>query len=89
MALTHDLVTPLQYAFSGRLELLIAVIVVLLVVLVPTISIYRDAEKRGMNAALWAVVVGGLLLVGLLPGLAAIAYYLWKREDEVAATTGR
>lgn len=77
---------PLQYAFSGPLELLIAVVVVLLIVLVPALLVYRDAKKRGMNAALWAVVVGGLLLVGFLPGLAAIAYYLWRREEEPASS---
>lgn len=78
---------PLQYAFSGPLELLVAVVVLLLIVLVPAFLVYRDATKRDMNAALWAVIVGGLLLVGFLPGLAAIAYYLWKREDTTTATT--
>ena len=80
---------PLQFALSGQLELLITLIVLLLVVLIPAYLVYRDAKKRGMNAMFWAVLVGGLLLLGLLPGLAAVLYYLWKRNGTTATKKSR
>lgn len=81
--------SPLQYAFSGPLELLIALLVLLVLILLPVYLVYRDAKKRGMNAAFWAVLVGILLLIGLLPGLAAVLYYLWTRDDVIEDETQR
>lgn len=76
---------PLQYSLPGAVEVLIVLLVLLITVLIPTIWVYRDARKRGMNAALWAIIVGGLLLIGLVPGFIAFAVYLWKRDDIPAA----
>lgn len=75
---------PLQAGVPGAIELLIILLVLAVLVLIPTVWVYRDAKKRGMNAPLWAVVVGGLFLIGLVPGLLALVVYLWKRNDTAA-----
>ncbi len=54
------------------------------VALVVGILVYRDAEKRGMNAALWLILV-------LLPmvGLLFLVVYLVVREDREKRTSRR
>lgn len=43
--------------------------------------VYNDADRRGEdNAALWAVVVGGLTYLTLFGGFLALAVYIWQRE---------
>lgn len=78
---------PLQYSLPGGVEILIILIVLLLLAIAPAIWVYRDAKKRGMNAALWAAIVGGSLLIGLVPGVVALVVYLWKRDDASAANS--
>lgn len=86
--MTATVFVPLQYGLPASIEILVTVLVLLVVVLVPTIWVYRDAERRGMNAALWAVVVGGLLLIGLVPGVIAFVLYVWKRGDTATRRAG-
>lgn len=49
---------PLQYAVSGRLELLVVVVVFLPIVLVPAVLVYRDAKKRVMNGETHVLLAG-------------------------------
>lgn len=73
---------PLQYSLPANIELLVTFLVFLGIILIPTVWVYRDAKQRGMNALLWAAVVGILFLLGLLPGVLAFVVYLWKRTND-------
>lgn len=65
-------------------ELLIAALLVTVAVAVAGgYWVYKDATRRGSDsAALWAVIVGGAFLLGLLFGIVAlIAYFVVGRPD--------
>lgn len=76
--------TPLQFALPGGLELLILGLVMIFFLIVPFVLaywVYTDAERRGNeNAALWAVVVGGLTFLTFFGGILALVVYLWDRD---------
>lgn len=74
---------PLQYSLPGAVEFLVIGLIALLLIIIPTVWVYRDAKRRGMNAPLWAIIVAILLLFGLFPGLIGLAVYFWQR-DEIA-----
>jgi hypothetical protein len=75
---------PLQFGVPGGPELAIIGIIGLLLLVVPFVLaywVYRDAERRGEdNAALWAVVVGGLTFLTFFGGFLALAVYIWDRD---------
>lgn len=74
---------PLQYSFPGAVEFLVIGLIALLLIVLPTVWVYRDAKRRGMNAPLWAIAIAILLLFGLLPGLLGLAVYVWQRDEIV------
>lgn len=49
---------------------------------------YRDAGRRGTNAALWAVLAAGLFLGGFLPALLALVVDLWARGRDRQPVSG-
>jgi apolipoprotein N-acyltransferase len=63
--------------------LIVALLVTLAVAVAGGYWVYEDATRRGSDsAALWAVVVGGAFLLGLLFGIVAlIAYFVVGRPD--------
>lgn len=73
---------PLQFAIP------IGIGFVVILFLIPVVLgfalaywVYNDAERRtNENAALWALVVGGLTLTTFFGGLLAFAVYIWQRE---------
>lgn len=71
----------LQAGVPGAVELVILLVVLIVLAVLPAVWVYSDARKRGMNAALRAVAVGGLFLFGFLPGLVALLVYLWQRAE--------
>lgn len=78
------MVNPLQFGIPGGSELLIILIIGLLLLVVPFLLAYwvsNDAQQRGNdNAALWAVVVGGLTFLTFFGGILALVVYIWDRE---------
>lgn len=83
----HDVLNsvslPLQYSYPGAVEFLVISLIALLLVILPTVWVYRDAKRRGMNAPLWAIIIAILLLFGLFPGLLGLAAYFWQRGEIV------
>lgn len=72
---------PLQFGLPGGPELLIIGLIFLIVPFVLAYWAYTDAEGRGENnAALWAVLVGGLTYLTFFGGFLALAVYIWQRE---------
>ncbi|SEO58286.1 hypothetical protein SAMN04487948_103341 [Halogranum amylolyticum] len=71
----------LQFGVPGAVEL--AVLLVLFVVpLAVAYWVYRDASRHGVSyAPAWALGILALLFAGLLPGLLALAAYLYVREN--------
>ena len=63
--------------------LIVALLVTLAVAVAGGYWVYKDATRRGSDsAALWAAVVGGAFLLGLLFGIVAlIAYFVVGRPD--------
>lgn len=63
--------------------LVVALLVTVAVAVAGGYWVYKDATRRGSDsAALWAVVVGGAFLLGLLFGVVALAaYYFIGRPD--------
>lgn len=84
----NSVTTFLQIAVPGAIELLVLLFVFGLVGVLAGVWVYRDAGRRGMNAALWAVLVAGLFLVGFLPGLLALVVYLWARGRDRQPVSG-
>jgi membrane protein YdbS with pleckstrin-like domain len=78
---------PLQFAVPGGSELF----VILLVLVVPVALgyyVYQDARKRDEDqsmSALWAVVVGGLVLIYVIPGIVAFAAYRYTHSGPPAS----
>lgn len=75
---------PLQFGIPGGAELLVILIIGLTLLIVPFVLaywVYNDAAQRGYdNAALWAVVVGGLTFLTFFGGFLALAVYIWDRD---------
>lgn len=75
---------PLQFGIPGGPELM----VILLIFVVPVALgyyVYQDALKRGEDqsmAALWAVAVGGLFVIYVIPGIVAFAVYRYTHAGE-------
>lgn len=64
-------------------EILIIVLVLAFIALPFVLSywVYTDATRRGNdNAALWAVLVGGLTFLTFFGGILALMIYLLDRE---------
>lgn len=74
----------LQFGLPGGLELLIVGVLGLVFLVLPFVMaywVYTDADARGSdNAALWAVVVGGLTFLTFFGGILALVVYIWQRE---------
>jgi len=71
----------LQFGFLSGPEIIIIGLIFLIIPFVMAYWVYRDAESRGENnAALWAVVVGGLTYLTLFGGFLALAVYIWQRS---------
>jgi len=72
---------PLQFGVPGGPELIILGLVFLIIPFAMAYWVYNDAERRGEdNAALWAVVVGGLTYLTFFGGILALVVYIWQRE---------
>lgn len=80
----YPTVIPLQFGTPGGPELLIILIIGLFLLVLPFLLaywVYNDAQQRGNdNAALWAVVVGGLTFLTFFGGILALVVYIWDRE---------
>lgn len=74
-------IVSLQIALPGAVELAIILAILAVLAVLPAVWVYYDARKRGLNAALWAVAVGGAFLLAFLPGLVVLLVYLWRRAD--------
>lgn len=74
---------PLQYSLPGNVEFLVIGLIALLIVIIPTVWVYRDAKRQEMNAPLWAIIIAILLLFGFLPGLVGLAVYFRQRDERV------
>jgi hypothetical protein len=74
----------LQLGVPGGTELLVIGLISILLLVVPLALaywVYTDAQKRGNdNAALWAVIVGGLTVTTFFGGFVALAVYIWDRK---------
>lgn len=59
-------------------------IIAILLLVVPFVLaywVYTDAKGRGNeNAALWAILVGGLTFLTFFGGLLALVVYIWDRD---------
>lgn len=75
---------PIQGPIPGGPELLVIILIGLLYLILPfalAYWVYTDADRRGNdNAALWAVVVGGLTFLTFFGGVLALVVYIWDRE---------
>ncbi|MDQ2056331.1 MULTISPECIES: hypothetical protein [Halobellus] len=72
---------PLQFGVPGGPELIILGLIFLIIPFAMAYWVYNDAERRGEdNAALWAVVVGGLTYLTFFGGILALVVYIWQRE---------
>ena len=74
---------PLQMGIPGGPELLIILLISLVLVVIPTYLVYRDAKRRqNDNAALWGVATLLAGLVGNLLGalLVVVLYLIIGRE---------
>jgi hypothetical protein len=75
---------PLQFGVPGGPELFIVGVIGLLLLVVPFVLaywVYTDASRRGDdNAALWALIVGGLGFLTFFGGFLAVAIYIWDRD---------
>ena len=60
----------------------------LIILIVVGIWVYRDAKERGMNGALWALLVILGTLFGLIPGLLILIIYLVVRKEKAPAYHG-
>jgi hypothetical protein len=72
-----------EFNFPTALSLSILPLLLLGVWIVVMVWVFRDAESRGMNGLLWAL----LIFVGNVIGL--IIYLIVRNENEVAATVNR
>src|SRR3972149_6064275 len=76
---SSSLQTIFDFGFAG---LICAIVIALFVVFVLiAIWVYRDAESRGMNGALWLIVV-------ILIGLVGLIIYLVVRSDHPVRPPG-
>lgn len=67
-----------EFALVGLILLLPIIWFILAIVL--CIWVYRDAQKRGMNGALWLIIV-------LIAGIIGLIIYLVVRKDKVSTGT--
>lgn len=72
---------PLQFGIPGGSELFMLGLIFLILPFAMAYWVYNDAERRDEdNAALWAVVVGGLTYLTFFGGILALVVYIWQRE---------
>lgn len=72
---------PLQFGIPGGPELILIGLVFLIIPFVMAYWVYNDGERRGEeNAALWAVLVGGLTYLTFFGGVLALVVYIWQRD---------
>ena len=75
---------PLLFGVPGGPELVVLLLIGLMLLVVPFVLaywVYTDASARGDdNAALWALVVGGLTFTTFFGGFLALAVYIWDRD---------
>lgn len=58
---------PLQFGFEAALMIYWIVLIVWCIIgIILAIWVYRDAESRGMNGALWLIIVILLGIIGLI-----------------------
>jgi hypothetical protein len=58
---------PLQFGFEAALMIYwIVVIIWCIIAIVLAVWVYRDAESRGENGALWLIIVILLGIIGLI-----------------------
>lgn len=71
----------LQIGNAGGTDLLSFGILILVIAVILTYWVYKDATGRGRdNALLWALGIGVLTLLTLLGGLIAFVIYLYTRD---------
>lgn len=66
---------------GGRIAVIITILILIVVAFIGR-WVYHDAKRRGSKWAWqWGVGIGILLLIGVVPGIIGIIYYISTRDD--------